>query len=251
MNTSQNNWYRFFIFSGCWTYYLLILVCIALTSYLGLIIPKYLLQLNETFKNHDLFLDTIFKFALIYLAIYVVRTAYQLVINIYIRDLMNAVRNKVYRVWLLNHEFKGGDNYFPQGEVIARIMSDSMSLRELVTSGALGIIIDLFYVLFFLIGFIELNKFSGIFLAIVEVLVALGLIYGGKYMRTVFHQVRKSKGMVSQTLANVLGGINQSYFSLQKEYTTKEGEKSFSDFLSKQLKANNWDAFYYSMAESL
>ncbi len=230
------------------------LICLGLTSILGFTIPGFLLNLNKNFDNAELFYQTIFQFGLVYFGIYLVRILYQLVINLFIRDLMASVRSNVYTTWLLHYEGKdekeNGHDY-PQGEVIARIMSDTMALRELVTSGAFGIIIDLFYVLSFLIGFIQLNKFSGIFLALVEVLVAILLIWGGKYMREVFHSVRKSKGLVSQAVSNVVGGVNQTYFTDHGNYGSKKGKVAFKDFLSKQLKANNWDASYYSVAESL
>ncbi|RLA64777.1 MAG: hypothetical protein DRQ88_06760 [Epsilonproteobacteria bacterium] len=254
MSILKNKWYKFFLYPGSTVHYIYMLICLGLTSMLGLIIPKYLLQLNTTFDNTELFYQTIFQFVLIYFGIYVIRILYQLVINFFIRDLMAFVRNEVYKIWLLHYEGKneeGIDHDYPQGEVIARIMSDSQALRELVTSGAFGIIIDLFYVFSFLVGFIQLNKFSGMFLAGVEILVAMLLIWGGKYMREVFHSVRKSKGLVSQAVSNVVGGVNQTYFTYHGNYGSKKGKVAFDDFLSKQLKANNWDATYYSMAESL
>ena len=125
------------------------LICLGLTSILGFIIPNYLLNLNKNFGNSELFYKTIFQFALIYFGIYLVRILYQLVINLFIRDLMASVRNQVYKTWLLHFEGNNKNDKeqdYPQGEVIARIMSDTQALRELVTSGAFGIIIDLFYV---------------------------------------------------------------------------------------------------------
>ncbi|TDJ06204.1 MAG: ABC transporter ATP-binding protein [Deltaproteobacteria bacterium] len=254
MSILKNKWYKFFLYPGSTNHYILMLVCLGLTSILGFIIPGYLLRLSKSFGDAELFYQTIYQFALIYFGIYLVRTLFQLVINLFIRDLMASVRNRVYKTWLLH--FQGKDESeieqnYPQGEVIARIMSDSQALRELVTSGAFGIIIDLFYVLSFLIGFIQLNKFSGIFLALVEVFVAILLIWGGKYMRDVFHSVRKSKGLVSQAVSNVVGGVNQTYFTDHDNYGSKTGKVAFDDFLYKQLKANNWDATYYSVAESL
>jgi len=254
MSILKNKWYKFFLYPGSTNHYILMLICLGLTSILGFIIPEFLLNLNKTFENPPLFYKIIFQFVLIYLGIYLVRILYQLVINLFIRDLMAHVRNEVYKTWLLHYEGKnkiGGYKDYPQGEVIARIMSDSQALRELVTSGAFGIIIDLFYVLSFLVGFVQLNKFSGMFLAGVEVLVAILLIWGGKYMRDVFHSVRKSKGMVSQAVSNVVGGVNQAYFTYHDNYGSKKGKVAFDDFLLKQLKANNWDATYYSVAESL
>ena len=70
-------------------------------------------------------------------------------------------------------------------------------------------------------------------------------------MRNVFHSVRKAKGVVGQSVANVVGGLGEMYYSDHKNYASKTAEVSFTDFLNKQLKANVWDAGYYSLAESL
>ena len=50
---------------------------------------------------------------------------------------------------------------------------------------------------------------------------------------------------------NVVGGVNQTYFTYHDNYGSKKGKVAFNDFLEKQLVANNWDATYYSIAESL
>jgi ATP-binding cassette subfamily B protein len=91
----------------------------------------------------------------------------------------------------------------------------------------------------------------GFFLSGVEVLAVLALIWGSKYMRVVFLSVRESRGKVSRTLADVVAGVGETYYTKNNGYITKRGEVVFDDFLKKQLHSNVWDASYYSLAESL
>ncbi len=56
-----------------------------------------------------------------------------------------------------------------------------------------------------------MNYFSGRVLAVTEVSVAVVLVWGGKYMRDVGDDVRKSGGMGSQRVANVGGGLGEGY----------------------------------------
>lgn len=70
-------------------------------------------------------------------------------------------------------------------------------------------------------------------------------------MRKIFLSVRKSSGQVSRTMANMVGGVRETYYTKHANYASKKGEVVFEDFLSKQLTSNVWDASYYSIAESL
>ena len=92
MSILKNKWYKFFLYPGSTNHYILMLICLGLTSVFGFIIPEYLLKLNKFFDNNELFYQAIFQFTLIYLGIYLVRILYQLVINLFIRDLMASVR---------------------------------------------------------------------------------------------------------------------------------------------------------------
>lgn len=211
-------------------------------------------ELAGNYSSTEKFESSLYTLMIYFILVYLNRVAYQLGINRYVLKLVQKVRTDVYENWLLAFEIqskeKGKDNY-PQGEVMARIMSDTMAIRELMTSGTFGILIDIFFVLACLISLIQINSLSGIFLAVTELSVAVLLVWGGKYMRDVFHDVRKSRGMVSQSVANVVGGLGEAYFTDHKNYASKTSTIQFKDFLYKQLKANVWDASYYSIAESL
>src|SRR5690606_21628839 len=135
--------------------------------------------------------------------------------------------------------------------VIARIVSDTESMRELLTSGTFGIFIDIFFVGSCLISFIDLSAFTGGTLAIAEVAAALLLLWGSRRMREVFHAVSKARGVVQRTIANLVGGFSETYYNSHESYASKRGEIAFDDYLRKILKSNVWDAGYYSIAESL
>jgi ATP-binding cassette subfamily B protein len=254
MSISKNKWSDIFFFKGAVFSYVTMTVCLLLTSWLGYLVPNKLLEFPQKYQDYQSYINLIWEFFVIYIGIYIVRVGYQLSINDYIKKLSDHVRFKVYKTWLLHYEAKTEEkrrDQYPLGEVIARIMSDTQALRELVTSGAFGILIDIFFVFSFLFSFISINKFSGIFLGFSELVVTLLLIWGGKFMRDVFHSVRTSKGVVSQTMSNLVGGLDQIYFTPSHDYGIKKGTASCNDFLDKQISSNNWDAGYYSLAESI
>mgnify|MGYP002834664903 CR=1 FL=1 len=221
---------------------------------MGMKIPELLIQFPRNYEHKELFLQTMKVFGLFIFGVYVTRSIYQLCLNKYIKLVIAETRNLVFKKWLLHVDTKSSlreEKEYPQGEIIARIMSDTQAIRELITSGALAIFIDIFFVVSFLFSFVRISQITGTALVIAEVLAAFGLVWGGKYMRNVFHSVRKAKGMVGQSVANVVGGLEEIYYTDHQNYASKTAEVSFSDFLKKQLKANVWDASYYSLAESL
>ena len=73
-----------------------------------------------------------------------------------------------YENWLATHNTQhSGKQHlrdFPQGEVMARIMGDTLAIRELLTSGTFGIFIDIFFVISCLGSFITLNFLTQEFL---------------------------------------------------------------------------------------
>lgn len=254
MSTLKNSLSDFFLFKGAKVILGFVLTCLVLSSVLGSLLPTFMIDLSANYSDTEKFKSSLYTLMIYFIFVYLNRVAYQLGINRYVLKLVQKVRTDVYEKWLLAFEMqareKGKDNY-PQGEVMARIMSDTMAIRELMTSGTFGILIDIFFVLACLLSLIRINSLSGTFLAITEIGAAILLVWGGKYMRTVFHDVRKSRGMVSQSVANVVGGLEESYFTDHKNYASKTSTIQFKDFLYKQLKANVWDASYYSIAESL
>lgn len=254
MSTLKSSWSDFFLFKGVRLLLAIVLICLMFSSVLGSFLPGLMTELATNYSDTAKFENSLYVLMGYFFLVYFNRVFYQLAINRYVLKLVQQVRTEVYGKWLLAFEVqskdKGRDSY-PQGEVMARIMSDTMAIRELMTSGTFGILIDIFFVLACLISLVKINQVSGTFLAITEVGVAILLVWGGKYMRKVFHEVRQSRGLVSQSVANVVGGLSETYFTKHGNYASKTATIQFKDFLYKQLKANVWDASYYSIAESL
>lgn len=254
MSILKSNLSKFFFFPAVWPILGLIFLCLVMSSFLGLRIPELLIEFPRHYDDKELFFKTMKIFSLYLFGVYLTRAIYQFCLNKYIKSVIAETRNLVFQKWLLHVETKSSareEKEYPQGEIIARIMSDTQAIRELITSGALAIFIDVFFVLSFLISFMRISHITGSALVVAEAIAVFGLIWGGKYMRSVFHSVRKAKGVVGQSVANVVGGLGEMYYSDHKNYASKTAEVSFTDFLKKQLKANVWDAGYYSLAESL
>lgn len=255
MNISNNKWFRFFFFSGAHLYLVGVLICLVISSTLGALTPIKIAELSKYYSDKNMYYQSIYFLAYIFGGVYFNRVIYQLLINKYIKLLMHRARSTCYDHWLHSYDIKSGhehkEDVYTQGEVISRIMNDTESLRELMTSGTFGIFIDIFFVISCLVSFISLNTVSGLFLGGIEVVAALFLVWGSRYMRDIFLKVRESRASMSRLLSNMVGGIKETYYTNHHQYASKRGKVVFEDFLEKQLVANVWDAGYYSLAESL
>ncbi len=249
MNTSKNKWYNLFFFEGSKLMLVLVLVCLIISASLGVLIPGLIANLSASYDNDILFDKALMALLFNFVAVYFNRVVYQLAVNKYVRLLIQYARTQTYGRWLSSNEHDS--EKYPQGEILSRIMSDTEAIRDLVTSGSFGIFIDLCFVISCLVGFITLNKFTGIFISITEVIATLGLIWGSQLMREVFMRLRNAQAKVNRVTANVLGGFSQMYYTRHDNYASVKSGVAFEDFLQKQNQANNLDASYYALAESL
>lgn len=255
MSTSKNKWSDLIFYKGCGPLVSAVVVCLGMASFLGVLVPRHVTELARAYGNEAEYLHAMTMLAAVFFGTYLNRVAYQLLINVYIRNLVQHVRMKCYSKWMLAHDVltskQDVSERYPQGEVIARIVSDTESMRELLTSGTFGIFIDIFFVGSCLISFIDLSAFTGGTLAIAEIIAALLLLWGSRRMREIFHAVSKARGVVQRTIANLVGGFGETYYNDHAGYASQRGEVAFEDYLKKILKSNVWDAGYYSLAESL
>lgn len=255
MNTSKSNLSRFILYKGSYKFFAMMFICLVLSSLLGASLPQLMAKLTSSYEDKVVFLETLKYLAVIFTLTFVNRAGYNIIINKYVVGLVQFVRSYCYEKWLLSYELQTSKenrtDRYPQGEVLARIMTDTESLRELVTSGTFGIIIDIFFVLSSLISFITLNKFAGVSLGIVQIGACLLLVWSSKYMREIFLKVRKARGELYKTIADVIGGVRESYYIKNGNYASKRSLVVFENFLDKILLSNIWDASYYSLAESL
>lgn len=233
----------------------LVVISIAVSAVLGYITPYLISDLYASYTNNLSTNDAIYALVALFVAEYFVSVVYQLSINKYVQRLLSSIRNKSYSSWLTSLENtaaqKNGEQKYPMGEVLSRVLTDTEAVIEMVTSGSFKIFIDFAFILSCLIGFIRLNTTSGIALISAEVLACIFLVIGSRQMAKVYMQVRKSIGIMSRVIANLSGGFRFTYFHPQNHYASKKGYDSFEDFLKKQLKANVWDATYFATAESL
>ncbi len=254
MSISKNKWYNYFLFPGAKKYLIAVIICLIISSFLGMKMPEFISDLSANFSDKSAFNKSLELLAYLFIGIYFNRLCYQLILNKYVTDLIQSVRSVCFENWLRKYEIQNGSEVkdeFPVGEIIARVMSDTQSLRELMTSGAFGILIDAFFVVSCLVSFIKVSTSAGIILSIAEIIAAILLVWGSKYMRIVFHRVRAARAGVSKVSANVVGGLTDAYYMVHENYASKKGKHAFDDFLHKQLHSNVWDASYYSIAESL
>ena len=227
----------------------LLFICLSVSSYLGAITPGLISNLSRNYEVDKLFHISIIALLINFLFVYTNRVVYQLAVNKYVRMLVQFARTETYGRWLSSHELDS--EKYPQGEILSRIMSDTESIRDLISSGSFGIFIDLCFVVSCLVGFISLQKFTGFFIAGAEVMATILLIWGSQLMRDMFMRLRNSQAQVNRVTANVLGGFKQIYYTRHDQYASKKSEVAFLDFLQKQNTVNTMDAAYYAVAESL
>jgi ABC-type multidrug transport system fused ATPase/permease subunit len=255
MPTSKINWFELLYFRGIRGIVALVIFCLVTSAFLGAFVPPFITEIARSYDEEHLFHHALLKLFILFVLVYLNRVLYQFGVNLYVRELIQNVRSFCYSRWLMHYDLQTSkqskSERYPQGEVLARIMSDTEAVRELITSGTFGIIIDLFFVISCLISFVSMNTNAGSVLAIAQVLVAALLVWGSRYMRKIFLSVRKSSGEVSRTVANMVGGLKETFYTRHDNYASKRGEIVFEDYLKKQLHSNVWDASYYSVAESL
>ncbi len=249
MTTLKSKWYNFFIFKGSERIIILLFICLSVSAYLGAITPGLISNLSRNYDIDKLFHSSLLALLLNFIFVYVNRVIYQLAVNKYVRMLIQYSRTQTYGRWLSSHELDS--EKYPQGEILSRIMSDTESIRDLITSGSFGIFIDLCFVVSCLVGFISLQRFTGIFIAGTEILATILLIWGSSLMRDMFMRLRNAQAQVNRVTANVLGGFKQIYYTRHDQYASKKSEVAFLDFLQKQNTVNTMDAAYYALAESL
>ena len=249
MNTSKNKWYNLFLFEGSKAMLVLVLACLSGAAYLGARTPKLITNLSAHYGDAGLFKASLIALMINFIAVYLNRVVYQLAVNKYVRLLIQFARTQTFGRWLSAHETDS--EKYPQGEILSRIMSDTEAIRDLITSGSFGIFIDLCFVISCLFGFIALHKFTGLFIGGTEVIATILLIWGSQLMRDIFMRLRNAQAKVNRVTANVLGGFHQMYYTRHDNYASVKSGEAFEDFLEKQNQANNMDAAYYAVAESL
>ncbi|MBT4792027.1 MAG: ABC transporter ATP-binding protein, partial [Halobacteriovoraceae bacterium] len=255
MNSLKNNLFSYIYLKDQKKLIVIVFISLALASYLGFITPQLIKNLYQSYEHEGAVIPAIWSLVYLFIGEYFVALLYQTAINRYVQKLLFFIRAQSYKEWISTIEITGkghdGDQKYPMGEVLSRILTDTEAVIEMVSTGSFKIFIDITFIISCLIGFVRLNTISGLALIVAEIIVVIALLYGSKKMATVYMEVRKSTGTLSRVIANLTGGFRYTFFHPHQNYASKTGYASFEDFLKKQLKANVWDASYFSLAESL
>lgn len=255
MSSLKNKWVEHFYLNDQKLVLFFIIFSLVGSAIIGFLTPQYIKDLYESYNTPGATEKAVYLVMALFIGEYIVSFIYQVAINRYVQKLLSFIRSRSYKEWMLSIESGGGkyhsEQKYPMGEVLSRILTDTEAVTEMVSSGSFRIFIDFTFILSCLIGFVKLNTIAGAGLIIAEVLACILLILGSKKMADVYMEVRKSTGIMSRVIANLSGGFRFTFFHPHLNYASKKGYDSFEDFVQKQLKANIWDAGYFSLAESL
>lgn len=255
MSTSQNSLSEYLYLPEKKKLIALIAIALGGAAYLGYITPRLISELYASYDAKENFEPVLYKLGTLFIFEYIVQVTYQVSLTRYVQHLLQHIRTISFSNWIKSHESIGvgkhGDNKYPLGEVLSRVLSDTEAVIELVSSGSFKIFIDSAFIISCLISFISLNTTSGITLILTELLACVLLVVGSKKMAKIYMEVRKSMGFMSRVVANITGGFRYTYHTPNNDYATEKSYDVFEDFLKKQLKANVWDASYFAIAESL
>ena len=255
VNTLKNNWSRYLYLPEHKGLIFLISASLIGAAYLGYITPRLISDLYSSYQSKAGIEPALWSLGILFVCEYLVQIIYQVSLTRYVQHALQHIRSTSFSNWIRSYESVGigkfGDTKYPLGEVLARILSDTEAVIEMVSSGSFKIFIDFTYIISCLISFISLNTTSGISLIIAEVLACILLVIGSKKMAKVYMEVRKSMGHMSRVVANITAGFRFTFYTPNKNYASARSYDVFEDFLKKQLKANVWDAGYFSIAESL
>ena len=249
----KNKWWNYLWVKSQTYLIVFIIINVIVSAVIGFYTPKVISNFYSALNNESHFNHQLLLLASLITIEYLNRLFFSLSTHRYIQLLLLETRKQSFSLWLkasFKSKSRKHDEY-PLGEVLARIMNDTDALREVVSSGSFAIFIDIVFILSCLISFLQLNSTTGLALFFAEIGACVLLIKGTKVMSNVFMEVRRVTGMMARVVTDLTSGLHELFYSPNNHYASKRGEKIFEDFLDKQLKANIWDAGYYSAAESL
>ncbi len=249
----KNNWWTYLWLKSEKTLIIFIGINILISSVTGYLTPRLINGFYDSLNDNARFYQELYLLLGLFVVEYLNRFFFSVSTNKYVQLLLIEVRRQSYDRWLkASFQSKSKKNQeYPLGEVLARLMSDTDAVREVVSSGSFAIFMDIIFLIASLISFLQLNSTTGISLFIAELVACILLVQGSKYMAKIFMEVRRITGFMAREVTDLTSGLKELFFSPNHKYASRRGEKIFEEFLIKQLHANVWDAGYYSAAESL
>lgn len=253
MNFLKNKWLNYILVKEARLSLLMMVGGLGISIYLGQKLPLYTVELYQNVGKGSAFNVSLFALAMVFVFEYLNRACYQISTDRYIQHLISFARSTCYEKWLLSIEAKSenGKDPYTLGEVLARIMSDTEAMRELIASGSFSVFIDFSFIISCLISFLRLNTTSGLIFIAAEIGVCALLIWGSRYLAQIYVTIRKINSDLSRAMANITSGFNQTYYTPHYNYASLSTEDVSELFLKKQLLANNWETTYFSVADSL
>ncbi len=234
-----------------------ILLLLLISIYIGVKVPFIITQIYESYGTEK-FENFIYLGGVFFISQYMVRLIYKILMSFYVKSLIEKLREDLFSHWIFSQDkiIKNKKSYFSQdkytrGEFQARIINDAEAVRELISSGSLTIFMDFFFILACMISFLSIHTFYGIVLIITEAFICVLLLWISKFMVHSFKEVRVSSAKLSRVLSSLSQGFKPLFYSKSEKYALNSATPKFENFLKVQLKANFWDASYYSFAESL
>src|SRR5690606_39080573 len=249
----KSNWLKYLWLKSESFLLVVIAINIGISALTGYLTPRLISSFYEALNNDEEFNRQMFLLGALLAGEYLNRFSFSLSTNRYVQKLLVEIRKRSFALWL-KAPFKrksGKHEEYPLGEVLARLMNDTDAVREVVSSGSFAIFIDIIFILSCLVSFLQLNSTTGLALFLAEIVACLLLIKGSRAMAKLFMDVRRITGMMARVVTDITSGLKELFYSPNDNYASRRGEKVFEEFLDKQLKANIWDASYYSAAESL
>lgn len=237
-----------------WLLVAFIFLNLGISSLTGYLTPRLITGFYDTLNSETEFRRSFLLLVALFVGEYLNRFLFQISTHRYVQLLLMSIREKSFSLWLrapFKSKGRTKQEDYPMGEVLARLMNDTDAVREIVSAGAFAIFIDVIFILSCLISFLQLNSTTGLALFTAEVLACWLLVKGSKFMAVVFMDVRRLTGLMARVTTDLTSGLRELFYSPNEKYASRRGEKVYEEFLRKQLRANIWDASYYSAAESL
>ncbi len=237
-----------------WLLATFIFINLGVSALTGYYTPRLITRFYESLGTESAFQSNFSLLLILFAGEYLNRFLFQLCTHRYIQKLLMSIREQSFSFWLrapFKQKGRAKQEDYPLGEVLARLMNDTDAVREIVSAGAFAIFIDVIFILSCLISFLRLNSTTGFGLFAAEVVACWLLVMGSKYMAVLFMDVRRLTGLMARVTTDLTSGLRELFFNPNPRYASRRGEKVFEEFLRKQLRANIWDASYYSAAESL
>lgn len=230
-----------------------LIVFFILLTLMGLYLPQLMNQIFTTQEPSE-YNRLLFILCLLYLAQYIFRIIYQAYFSYLSKNAIGAYREEVFRQWIFDRSTWDGTvaiDKYSVGEIQARLLTDTNSLKEAVDNGSLTILFDFILVFACSISFILIDIRVGLSFFLLQCIVVMSLLKISKSLAPIFHEVRKSYSFLTKDLTDILKGLSQIFRLNQKDYALNRMKSVQDNYLKVQLNANFYDASYFAFAESL